>query len=405
MDRPARLTTAFVKEVEEPGRYGDGRGGFGLSLLVRPTRDGLGKNWQQRLTVAGKPRSLGLGSFPQVSLSRARTLAVGNATTIRERFPRRSGLDRLLAETADLQAVPTVTDGPTFADVAEESIELRRTSWKPGSKTEAQTRSLLARYINPVLGDIAIDQVTPALVLEVLTPIWHEKAETGRKVKRNIQAVFNFAIGEGYLDAAGDPTHWVKVALGRQRQVVQHHPAVHFSQVGEVLEYVRSSGSFESKRLALEFLILTAARTGEVRGARWAEVDFDKATWTIPANRMKNGREHRIPLPAAAVDVLRRARREWANPDDLVFPDRSGKTMISQDGLRQLLRREFAATSHGFRSSFRDWAAEQTDFPAEIVEHALAHLEGGETVRAYRRADYFERRRELMGAWADFVTE
>ena len=199
MDRPARLTTAFVKEVEEPGRYGDGRGGFGLSLLVRPTRDGLGKNWQQRLTVTGKPRSLGLGSFPQVSLSRARTLAVGNATTIRERFPRRSGLDRLLAETADLQAVPTVTDGPTFADVAEESIELRRTSWKPGSKTEAQTRSLLARYVNPVLGDIAIDQVTPALVLEVLTPIWHEKAETGRKVKRNIQAVFNFAIGKGYL--------------------------------------------------------------------------------------------------------------------------------------------------------------------------------------------------------------
>ena len=173
------------------------------------------------------------------------------------------------------------------------------------------------------------------------------------------------------------------------------------------MEYVRSCESYESKRLALEFLILTAARTSEVRDARWTEIDCDGATWTVPANRMKNGREHRVPLSTAALDVLRRAQMGWPyflDVTDLVFPDRSGREMISQDGLRQLIRRKYKETSHGFRSSFRDWAAEKTDFPAEIVEHALAHLEGSATIRAYRRTTHFAKRRQLMQAWADFVT-
>ena len=177
-----------------------------------------------------------------------------------------------------------------------------------------------------------------------------------------------------------------------------------------MLEYVQSSESYQSKRLALEFLILTAARTSEVRGARWTEVDFRKATWAIPANRMKNGREHRVPLSTEALGVLGRAHREsyerrGASPNDLVFPDLSGKKMISQDGLRQLLRRKFDTTTHGFRTTFRVWAAEKTDFAAEIVEHALAHLEGSVTNRAYLRTDYFDRRRELMQTWANFVTK
>jgi integrase len=403
MDRPARLTTHFVKGIDRPGRYGDGRGGFGLSLLVRPVKDGLGKNWQQRVRVNDKVRSLGLGSYPDVSLSIVRNRAAKNVAKIWERFPRQTGIDRLLAE-ADLPAVTSSSAGPTFADVAQESIKFRRTSWKPGSKTEQQTRSLLAHYVTPALGNVAIDQVTSAQVVDVLSRIWHEKPETARKVKRNIQAVFNFAFSKGYT--AHDPTPRASTGLGNRRQIVQHHPAVPFSKVGEVLKYVRSSESYESKRLALEFLILTAARTSEVRGAGWAEVDFDEATWTIPADRMKSGREHRVPLSTTALDVLRRTRRERRGfPNDLVFPDRSGREMISQDGLRQLLRRKFEATSHGFRSSFRDWAAEKTDFPSDIVEHALAHLEGSATIRAYRRTDYFDKRRGLMQAWADFVTD
>ena len=222
-----------------------------------------------------------------------------------------------------------------------------------------------------------------------------------------MQAIFNFARGKVYTD--DDAILLGLTGLGRQRKAVKHHNAVHYPEVGGVLEYLRNSESYESKRLALEFLILTAARTTEVRGARWAEVDFDKATWTIPADRMKNGREHLIPLSTAALDVLRRAREKsylkgGAFPDDLVFPDRSGKEMISQDGLRQLLRRKVKATPHGFRTTFRVWAAEKTDFPAEVSERALAHLEGSETVRAYLRTTHFEKRSKLMQAWADFAT-
>ena len=406
MDRPARLTANFVRRVDQPGRYGDGRGGFGLSLLVRPVKDGLGKNWQQRVRVNDKERSLGLGPYPELSLSKARDLAAQNVMKIRERFPRRTGIDRLLDE-AVLAAGTGASAGPTFTDVAEESLKFRRTSWKKGSKTEQQVRSQLARYVTPVLGNVAIDQVTSAHVVDVLSPIWHKKPETARKVKRNISSVFKFAIGKEY--AVHDPTPLASSPLGRRRQAVQHHSAIAFSKMGEVLNFVRNTESYESKRLALEFLILTAARTSEVRGVRWAEVDLKEATWTIPADRMKNEREHRVPLSRAALDVLTRAQglrlRRGIFPDDLVFPDPSGRAMISQDGLRQLLRRKFDATSHGFRSSFRDWATEKTHFRSEIVEHALAHLEGSATVRAYRRTDYFEQRRELMEAWGDFVTQ
>ena len=405
MDRPARLTADFVRSVAQPGRYGDGRGGFGLSLLVRPTKDGLGKNWQQRVRVNNEVRSLGLGSYPEVKLKTARDLAAENGMKIRERFPPRTGIDRLLEE-ADPPPITSASAGPTFADVAEEFIEFRRTSWKPGSKTERQTRSLLARYVIPTLGDVPIKQVTQAQVIDALSPIWHSKTETAKKVKRNMQAVFNFAIGKGYTDK--DATLWALTGLGRQHKVVQHHASVHYTKVREVLEYVRSSESYESKRLALEFLILTAARTTEVRGARWAEVDFDEATWTIPASRMKNGREHLVPLSTAALGVLRRAQRELylrvGFPNDLVFPDLSGKNMISQDGLRQLLRRRFETTTHGFRTTFRVWAAEKADFPGEVAEYALAHQEGSETVRAYLQTDYREERKKLMQQWADFVT-
>lgn len=180
MDRPARLTADFVKRVDQPGRYGDGRGGFGLSLLVRDIKDGLGKNWQQRVRVEGKVKSFGLGSYPEVKLSTARNLAAEHVMKIRERCPLRTGIDRLLEE-ADLPAVTSSSVGPTFADVC---IEFRQTAWKPGSKTEKQARSLLARYVIPALGDVAIKQVTPAQVVDVLSPIGHPKAETARKVHR-----------------------------------------------------------------------------------------------------------------------------------------------------------------------------------------------------------------------------
>ena len=420
MDRPSRLTRGFVEEVNEPGRYGDGRGGNGLSLRVRPSRDGLGlgKTWEQRVYANGKVTTLGLGSYPELKLTAARELAAGNAQRVKAAFPRVSALDRLLAEAeapglgpviaANVAQQPMTAQvayrsaAPVFRDVAEEYIKAQRSGWKTGSKTEGQARSLLDRYILPVVGDIPVNLVTSAQVHDVLAPIWHTKAESSKKVRRLFKSIFPVAIAKGYCDL--DPTDRAFLGLGRQRNVTQHSAAIPYEQVGEVIKYVRESQSYESKRLALEFLILTAARTTEVRGIRWHEFNVFTYTWTIPADRMKGGREHRVPLSSSAVSVLYAAGGPSEEPNSLVFTDPNGG-MLSQDGLRQLLKRRYPkATTHGFRSSFRDWAADKTDYLAEVAEHALAHLEGSRTIRSYLKTDMFEKRRGLMAAWAEYVT-
>ena len=296
----------------------------------------------------------------------------------------------------------TVGAVPPFKDVAEEYVEAQRSGWKPGSKTEFQTRSLLDRYVLPALGSVPVNRVEAAQVHEILSPIWLTKVETAKKLKRLVSSIFTVAIAKGHRD--DNPVERAAIGLGRQRTVVQHSAAVPHAQVAEVLEYVRGSRSYEAKKLALRLLILTATRTGEVRGARWREVDIEAGVWTIPASRMKGGREHRVPLSMAAKIVLFEAGAYLHDdPDALIFTDAHGK-QLSQDGMRQLLKRRYDATSHGFRSSFRNWAAEETDFPSEVVEHALAHLEGSATVRAYFRTDMFEKRRALMNDWAAYVT-
>ena len=401
MAKPTSLTASFVRGVEDLGRYGDGRGRFGLSLLVRRTKDGgVSRNWQQRVRIPGRgPTSLGLGSYPAVSLSEARDLAAENAMKIRTRFPRKSGIDRLL-EKAGSAANPG-SAGPTFRDMAEGFIDFRRPTWT-GAKTEKQMRSLLEGYAYPVIGDVPIEQVTSSHVLEVVGPIWSTKAESAKKLMRAVSGVFENAFAEGF--DVEDPTKRAKAGLGRQRNTVTHHAAVDYAEVQAVIAYLRTAKTYPSKRAALAFAILTAARTGEVRGARWSEVDMDKATWTIPADRMKGGREHRVPLSPEAMNALKKAKLRGYSLMGLVFPNESGEKEISEDGLRQLLRNRFTGkTVHGFRSTFRDWAAEKTDFPAEIAEHALAHLEGSETVRAYLRTDFFDKRRELMDDWGAFV--
>ena len=417
MDRPSRLSRTFVEEVDQPGRFGDGRGGNGLSLRVRLSRDGLGlgKTWEQRIYANGKVTTLGLGSYPELRLTAARELAAENAQRVKAAFPRASALDRLLAVEVDAPSLGPVvaanvtqrpmtaysSAAPAFRDVSEEYIEARRLGWKGGSKTEGQTRSLLGTYILPVVGDSPVNLVTPAQVHDVLAPIWHTKAESSKKVRRLFKSIFAVAIAKGYRE--DDPTDRASLGLGRQRNITQHSAAVPYEQVGEVIQCVRESRSYESKRLALEFLILTAARTSEVRGMRQREVNYLTFTWTIPADRMKGGRPHRVPLSFSAVQVLNAAGFS-ENPDSLVFTDLNGG-MLSQDGLRQLLKRRYPkATAHGFRSSFRDWAADKTDYAAEVAEHALAHLEGSTTVRSYLKTDMFEKRRGLMADWAEYVT-
>lgn len=387
MQRPARLSATFVRTVTEPGRYGDGRGGWGLSLFVRPMSNGrISKTWAQRMRLNGRPCNVGLGVYPIVTLNEARQAAIDNVRAVR------AGVD-VLADRKRKAAIPT------FAEAGEKVIELHAPTWKDGSRTAAIWRSRLAEHAYPVIGSARVDRVTSADVLDVLMPVWTTRRETARKLRQYISAVMAWAVVQGYRDnnpAAGDA---IAAALPKGGAPRVHQRALPHADVRHALDTVRQSEAYEVTKLAMEFLTLTACRSGEVRGACWGEVELEAATWTVPAARMKNGREHRVPLSAPALAVLERAR-EHADPSGFVFPSVTGK-VLSDSTLSKLFRDlGIAGTPHGMRSTFRTWAAECSDAPREICELALAHVEGSAAELAYRRTDYFEKRRALMAAWA-----
>ena len=405
MDRPKRLTETFVAFVDTAGTYGDGLGGHGLSLLVQPRSDGtLGKSFVQRLRIDGKPRNRGLGPYPLVSLQEARGMAKEGARKVRRHRVRRS-LDRLLSGpvTVDRPIAPAPVRAVLFRNAAEAVIKINRAAWKHGGQSEQQWRFSLETYAYPRIGDKAVSAVTSADVMAILTPIWNSKRETAGRVKQRIGAVMDWAIAQGLR--TDNPVTAVAAALPKNGVTVKHHAALAWADVPAALSKVRESTSRLSSRLAFEFLTLTALRSGEVRGATWGEYDLDSATLTIPAHRMKTGREHRVPLSKQAVACVANAGSELFDGQGLIFPGSSGK-QLSDMALTMILRRlEIPATVHGMRSSFRDWAAENSDVPREIAEHALAHVEGSAAELAYRRTDYLDKRRELMQNWADFVCQ
>jgi len=386
MKRPKRLSATFVNTVNVPGRYGDGRGGHGLSLLVKPaSTGGFSKSWAQRIRLDGKAANVGLGAYPVVTLARARQRALANARTVSEgRDPR----DR-------------ASRAPTFGQAVEEVIDIHAEHWKDGGKSAAQWRASLRDYAVPKIGARRVDRISTADVMEVLLPIWSTKRETARRVRQRIGAVMKWAVAQGYREdnPAGDA---ISAALPKNSVRRQHQRALPHSQVAEALQRVRASKAHRTTALAFEFLVLTACRSGEVRGARWDEVDDDAATWTVPPARMKAKLEHRVPLSSRAVAVLDEAR-EIADPSGLVFPSPTGR-VLSDSTLSKLLRElAIGAVPHGFRSSFRDWAAERTDVPREVCELALAHVNSDRVEAAYRRSDLFEKRRSLMADWADYI--
>ena len=402
MRRPERLTSEFVKAVKKPGRYSDGPGAFGLSLLVRPIASGLSRTWQQRFKVDGRQRSLGLGNLDSLSLKAARQLAAENAAQLRAaRKP--SGIQRLLAEQGVIVDAPA--PAPTTPPLQDVFVEFKAGSWKAGAKTERDERSRFDRLVRPALGNKPIGEVTRGELVDVLSPLWHEKQESALKLKLLLSGLYDFAVSKDYV--TGNPMPTVVTGLGRQKRQTRHHDAIPHAEIPVFLTYVRESRTYPAKKLALELLLLTATRTSEVLKATWQEFDLAGSTWTIPPDRTKTSREHRIPLSAAAVAVLRRVQTALglAGPGDLVFPDnRDRRKPITPDGLRHLMRYRYKeATPHGLRSSFRDWAAEETEFAPEIAEHALGHVEGSASVRAYLRTDFFVRRGELMEAWASHV--
>ncbi|MXY51535.1 MAG: site-specific integrase [Gammaproteobacteria bacterium] len=380
------LSATFVRNANTPGRYGDGRGGLGLGLLVRPAlRGGVNKSWTQSVRIDGRPTSLGLGRYPVVTLAMARERALENARAIAQgRDPRRSG-----------KAMPT------FAEALETVIGIHAPNWKDRRGSERQWRTSLAAYALPRLGAKTVDAVTSADVMAVLLPIWSTKRVTAGRVRQRIGAVMKWAVAQGLRadNPAGDA---ISAALPRTAAVQRHQRALPHVEVSAALARVRDCDASPGIRLAFEFLVLTATRSGEVRNARWEEMDRDGAVWTIPAERMKNGREHRVPLSYRALEVLDEAG-ELPVVEGWVFPSPRGRA-IPQKCLSELTRQlGIDAVPHGFRSSFRDWAAECTDAPREVCELALAHVSGDRVEAAYRRSDLFDRRRALMADWAAYV--
>ena len=390
--RVSRLSATFVRSIKRPGRYGDGHGSGGLSLLVRRTAAGkLAKSWAQRIHLDGSPRNLGLGSWPHVSLAEAREKCALNLAA------RRSGEPMPYSD-------PERTI-PTFQEAVEEVIALYRAGWKDDSRSENQWRASLRDYAIPILGEKPVHQINSADVMAVLQPIWNDKGVTARRVRNRVSAVMRWAVARGYRqdNPAGEA---IQMAFPRTRVPIRNRPALAYSEVRGAIEKVRGSGTYPTTTLAFEFLVLTACRSGEVRGARWEELDLEAREWRIPPERMKTGREHRVPLSTRALAVLREASEFAHDSTGLVFPSRHRGRLIADTTFSKLMRKlRIAAVPHGFRSSFRDWAAECSDAPREVCELALAHVNSDRVERAYRRTDLFARRRALMEQWSAFLAQ
>ncbi len=374
------LSAAFVRSAP-PGRHCDGNG---LYLFVQPSG---ARSWVQRLVIRGRRRDFGLGSVALVPLAEAREKARSNRKLARE------GGDPLTERRR-------ARNMPSFAEAVKRVVEQKRSGWRNPRQAQDWMVSL-GRYAFPHIGRLPVSEVTSADVIGILAPIWHEKPPTARKLRQRIRAVLEWAVAmEFRID---NPCDRVGSVLGTQDAVVRHMRALPHREVAAALRKVRASDAAPVARLAFEFLVLTAARWGEVRWAEWPEIDPAEGMWTVPATRMKSKREHRVPLCGRATEILAEARTLEDGAARLVFTRRGGEP-LAEGVLRHLLRRNgIAAVPHGFRSSFRDWAAEETDHPREVVEAALAHVVKNKVEAAYRRTDLFERRRVLMEDWARYL--
>ena len=380
------LSARTVQSVAATGRTQRIADGGGLYLQVAPNGS---KSWVLRTVVKGKRSDLGLGSAALVSLAEAREEAH------RLRKIARADGDPLAARRHERRPVPT------FQKAAEQV----HTAHSAGFKNEKHRKQWLSSLADmcSAFGAKRVDAVTRADILTVLAPQWLARPETSRRVLQRVRVIFEWSKAQGYC-AGDNPTQGLTKVLPKHRGVQAHHAALAYQQVPAFVQALRESDSGESVRLAFEFTILCAARTSEVLCATWAEIDLDAKTWTVPGERMKAGREHRVPLAPRCLEILERAKVLSSGP--YIFPGRTSAKPLSNMVFLMALRRMKRAdlTAHGFRSSFRDWAAERTNFPRAVCESALAHTLRDKTEAAYNRTDLFERRRELMKSWSSFAT-
>ncbi|HRO14476.1 MAG TPA: integrase arm-type DNA-binding domain-containing protein [Paracoccus sp. (in: a-proteobacteria)] len=377
-----KLTATGIRNLTAPGKYGDGNG---LFLVVAATG---AKRWVQRITIRGKRCDLGLGPLASVSLAEAREIAARN------RKEALTGGDPL----RDKREAAAVL---TFEEAAREVHRLHLPTWR-NVKHGQDFITSLELYAFPRIGHLRVSDVTAADVLGVLTPIWTVKHETARRVRQRIGTVLKWAVAKGWRQ--DNPADAVTVGLPKVPKVQAHRVALPYDKVADFLTALRESGAMPQTKGAIEFLILTAARSLEVRGATWDEIDLDAATWTIPAARMKMKRPHRVPLFPRAVEILRGTRDLFGGTGGFLFPGGRAGRPLSDAALSGLVKGlGFPVDIHGFRTSFRTWAQDKTTFPREVAESALAHLVGSEVERAYSRSDLFDKRRCLMDAWGAYV--
>ena len=377
------LTAKFVESAKEPGKYFDGHG---LFLRVQPNG---ARQWVQRITIRGKRCELGLGNPSLVPLAEARQQALAN------RKLSVSGGDPIRVK-KEAEAVLT------FEEAAREVHALHLPTWR-NAKHGAQFLSTLETYTFPRMGKLKVGDVTTSDVLAALSPIWTDKPETAARVRQRIGMVMKWAVAQGWRQ--DNPAESIAQALPkRDRSLIEHRKALTYAKVADCLAVVQTSAAGLATKLALEFLVLTATRSGEARGATWAEIDIRaNAVWTIPAARMKAKREHRVPLSARAVEILQNAKA-LGDGSGLVFPGTKSGKALSDMTLSKLVKElGFDADIHGFRTSFRTWAQERTNFPREVAEAALAHTIKDKAEAAYARSDLFEKRRKMMEAWAAYI--
>ncbi len=392
-----RLTALKVEKTKAPGMYADGGG-----LYLRLTEEGT-KNWVLRYMLAGRPRWMGLGPLTLFGLQEARAKALD------ARRLRHEGVDPIEARRAARQQVRLdAAKSLTFRECAASYIAAHKAGWH-NAKHAAQWEATLATYAEPIIGALPVQAIDTALVTKVIEPIWAQKPETASRLRGRIEAVLDWAKVRGFRQGE-NPARWrghldnLLPARSKVRRV-EHHAALPYAEIGAFNAALRQQEGTAAR--ALEFAILTAARTGETIGATWGEIDLGGKVWTIPAGRMKAGREHRVPLSVRAGEIVANMRKlvgDEVSPDAPLFPSAKRGKPLSNMAFLMLLRRmnRGDVTAHGFRSTFRDWCAERTSFPSEVAEMALAHNVSDKVEAAYRRGDMFEKRRRLMEAWAEF---
>ena len=387
MKRPKTLSAAFVRTITGPGRYGNGRGGHGLSLMVKPTKikGRLSKTWVQRIKINGKETNLGLGSYPAVTLAEARRRALRNRQAVEEgRNPR-------------------ARKTPTFRQATERVIQLHAAKWKPGGRSEENWRSTLQTFAYPRIGNKRVDLINTADVMACLSPIWHHKPETARRVKQRISAVMKWSIAHGFREY-NPADERITAALGTNTQRPKHMKALHHSKVGAAIRAVEATDAHWATMAAFKFLTLTATRSGEVRNATWDEIDLTKAIWIIPPEHTKTGKEHRVPLSTSALAVLFAIAIERPGGQGLVFPSPTGRPLSNTTMSKLCKENNVDCVPHGMRSSFRDWCGE-TGVSREVAERALGHEIRNAVEKAYARTDLLERRRQLMENWSRYLNK